>query len=491
MSRDTRNAPLRPGHTSAGPSSRRDCRIMLAIVLAGELMAVLDASVVDTALPSIQADTSASAAGLQWIHAAYGLALALGLITGGRLGDLYGRKRTFLLGAGAFTAASLLCSLAAGPAALIAARAVQGAGAAVMVPQVLATVHVAFDGSDRAKAFGLYGTVMSVGSVAGPVLGGVLIQADLFGLSWRSLFLINVPLGIATVLLGHRYLTESHNRQALRLDLLGMVLSALGLLLIAYPLSAGGSHHWPWWTFTAMAAGVAVLVGLVFQQRNKTCKDGSSLVVLSLFSGRPFSGGLTAQLVLGLLSGLFFMCWTLFMQQGLGLSPLRAAIGFLLLTLAEIGGAWLAMTAVARHQRRVPQVGALLAALALTVFHLLVTTYGTGLSMTAMALPVLALGLGLGMIGAPLTDLTLGRVGEAHAGSASGLFNTATHLGIALGVVLTGVVFFSHDQTAAARGTDVADAFTATLPYVIGGLLTMWALMFFLPRPASRRTRRP
>jgi EmrB/QacA subfamily drug resistance transporter len=450
-----------------------------------------DRQAVDTALPTIQADTGASATGLQWTHAAYTLALGIGLITGGRLGDLYGRKRTFLLGTGTFTAASLLCTLATGPATLIAARAVQGAGAAVMIPQVLATLHVTFSGSDRAKAFGLYGTVMSIGSVAGPVLGGILTQADLFGLGWRSIFLINVPLGIAAVLLGHRYLTESRNRQGQGLDPLGMVLSALGLLLIAYPLSAGGAHHWPWWTFTTMAAGIGVLMGLVVQQRAKTRKDGSPLMALSLFSGRSFSGGVTAQMVLGLLSGLFFMCWTLFMQQGLGMSPSRAAIGFLLLTLAEIAGAWLAMAAVARHQRRAPQAGALLAASALAAFHLLATTHGTGLSMAAMALPVMALGLGLGMIGAPLTDLTIGRVDDAHAGSASGLFNTATHLGIALGVVLTGALFFAHDQTATARGSKVVDAFTATLPYVIGGLLTMWALMFFLPRTASQRTHRP
>lgn len=490
MSRDTRNAPPRPGHTAAGPSSRRGSLIMLAVVLTGELMAVLDASVVDTALPTIQADTGASATGLQWTHAAYALALGIGLITGGRLGDLYGRKRTFLLGTVAFTAASVLCTLATGPTTLIAARAAQGAGAAVMIPQTLATLHVTFEGGARAKAFGLYGTVISVGSVAGPVLGGVLTQADLFGLGWRSIFLINVPLGVATVLLGHRYLTESRDRQAPRLDLLGVALSTLGLLLIVYPLSAGGAHRWPWWTFAAMAAGAAVLAVLVLHQRSKTREGGSPLVVLSLFSGRPFSGGLAAQLVLGLLSGLFFMCWTLFMQQGLGLSPSRAAVGFLLLTLAEICGAWLAMSAVTRHRRRIPQTGALFAALALGVFHLLATTYGTALSMTAMALPVLALGFGMGMVGAPLTDLTLGRVDDAHAGSASGLFNTATHLGIALGVVFTGVVFFSHDQTATARGADVVVAFTATLPYVIGGLLTMWVLMFFLPRPGHRREER-
>lgn len=201
MSHDTRKALPGSGTTPAGRTSRPGSQIMLAVVLIGELMAVLDASVVDTALPTIQADTGASAAGLQWTHAAYALALGIGLITGGRLGDLYGRKRTFLLGTGAFTGASLLCTLAVGPATLIAARAVQGAGAAVMIPQVLATLHVTFsdsdsdssgdsdndrhsgsgNGSDRSKAFGLYGTVLSIGSAAGPLLGGVLTQADLFG----------------------------------------------------------------------------------------------------------------------------------------------------------------------------------------------------------------------------------------------------------------------------------------------------------------------
>lgn len=452
MSSDTRDAPSRPDATPAGPSSPRASRVLPLVVLAGELMAVLDASVVDTALPALQADTGASAAGLQWIHAAYALALGVGLITGGRLGDLYGRRRTFLLGTGAFTGASLLCALATGPSTLVAARAAQGAGAAVMIPQVLATLHVTFSGTARARVFALYGTVMSVGSVAGPVLGGVLTQSDVCGLGWRSVFLVNVPLGVTTILLGRRYVTESRDRRAPRPDPLGMVLSALGLLLIACPLSVGAAHHWPWWVFAAMAGGAAVLTGLYTQQRAKTRKDGSALLVLSLFSGRPFAAGLTAQLVLGLLSGLFFMCWTLYMQQGLGLSPSRAAVGFLLLTLAEISGAWLAMAALARHRRRVPQAGALLAALALAAFQQLASTHGTGLPMATMALPVLALGLGLGLIGAPLTELTIGDVDDAHAGSASGLFNTATHLGIALGVVLTGVAFFAHDQSATARG---------------------------------------
>jgi EmrB/QacA subfamily drug resistance transporter len=458
------------------------------VVLAGELMSVLDASVVDTALPAIQADTGASAAGLQWIHAAYSLTFAIGMITGGRLGDLHGRKRMFLLGTGVFTAASLLCGLATGPAMLIAARVVQAAGAAAMVPQVLATLHSTFHDRDpaRARAFGLYGVIIPVGGAIGPVLGGLLTQADLLGQGWRPIFLINVPLGIATVVLGRRILTETRDDRALRLDPAGIALSALGLLLIAYPLSEGPALRWPWWTFTAMAVGAATLAGLVIQQRSKTRADGSPLIEMALFSQRTFSAGLAAQFVLGLLSGLLILCWTLFMQHGLGLSPSQAAIAFLVFSLAEIAGASLATALVTRHRRRVPQAGALLAALAVGVLHLQVTVHGAGLSMAGMTVPAVVMGVGMGLISAPLTDLTLGHVAESHTGSASGLFNTAIYLGIALGTVFTGVVFFAHDPHATARGADVANAFTTALPYVTGGLLIMWALMFLLPRPSTR-----
>jgi EmrB/QacA subfamily drug resistance transporter len=487
---DTQTSTCAPGETSADQSRRRGRWFLLAVVLAGELMSALDASMVDTALPAIQADTGASAAGLQWIYAAYSLTFAIGMITGCRLGDLHGRKRLFLLGAGVFTAASLLCGLATGPVMLIAARVVQAAGAAAMVPQVLATLHVTFAdaGPARARAFGLYGVILPVGGAIGPALGGLLTQADVFGLGWRPIFLINVPLGLATVLLGRRVLPETRADRALRLDPAGIALSALGLLLIAYSLSEGGAHHWPWWTFTALATGAATLAGLMLQQRVKTRKDGSPLIELALFSRRPFCAGLTAQLVLGLLSGLLILCWTLFMQHGLGLSPSQAGIVFVVFSLAEMAGAWLATMLVTRHQRRVPQAGALLAALAVGVFHLLVTIHGAGLSMADMTAPVVALGVGIGLISAPLTNLTLDHVPESHTGSASGLFNTAIYLGIALGAVFSGVVFFTHDPHATARGTAVADAFATALPYVTGGLLIMWTLMFLLPRPSTRHT---
>lgn len=374
--------------------------VTLAVVLTAELMNALDGSVVYTALPTIQADTGATTAALQWIDAAYTLTFALGLITGGRLGDLYGRKRIFLAGTAVFTMASLLCGIAAGPDLLITARVLQGAAAAAMVPQVLATLHVTFDARSRAKVFGLYGTVMSLGSVIGPVLGGVLTQADLFGMGWRPIFLINLPIGIAAVVLGRRFLPESRDRSARRLDPLGMLLSTLGLLLITLPLTIGGEHRWPMWTFATMAVGLVVLAVFVAQQKTKMRKDGSPLVVLSLFTGRTFSAGLATQLAFGLLSGVFFLSWVLFMQDGLGLTPGQAAAGFVAASLGEMGGAWLAMSLVARYGRAVPQAGALLAAATLAGYHLLITAQGTGMGTVLAAAPMLAVGFGLGMIGA-------------------------------------------------------------------------------------------
>ncbi|MFD8477516.1 MFS transporter [Streptomyces globisporus] len=480
MSHDTTTTATPPAAPSAGRSTRART-VTLAVVLTAELMNALDGSVVYTALPTIAADTGATTAALQWIHAAYALTFALGLITGGRLGDLYGRKRIFLAGTTVFTLASLLCGIATGPELLIAARVLQGAAAAAMVPQVLATLHVTFDEGSRTKAFGLYGTVMSLGTVLGPVLGGVLTQANLFGLGWRPVFLINLPIGLAAVALGLRYIPESLDPTTRRLDPLGMFLSALGLLLITLPLTLGGEHGWPAWTFTAMAAGLLVLAVFIAQQRAKTRKNASPLVILSLFTGRAFSTGLAVQLAFGLLSGAFFLSWALFMQDGLGLTPGQAALGFVAASLGEMGGAWLAMSLVRRYGRAVPQAGSLLAAASLAGYHQLIITEGTAMSTALAAVPMLAVGLGLGMIGAPLADLTLSKVPDHHAGSASGLFNTSTQLGIALGTALTTLILFTHTP-AGTQGPAMNTAFAHSLWYITATLLTMWALMLLLPK---------
>ncbi|MEU8965611.1 MFS transporter [Streptomyces sp. NPDC048491] len=383
-----------------------------------------------------------------------------------------------------FITASLLCGLATGPGVLIGARVLQGVGVALMIPQVLATLHVTFDGENRSRAFGLYGAVLSLANVLGPVLGGLLTEADLFGLSWRPIFLINVPVGVAVILLGRRVIPESTVERADRLDLTGVLLSAAAIVLVLFPLTEGHTHHWPLWCFAMLGAGFLVLGVFLSHQRRK--QNRAPLVALSVFRGRQFSGGLSAQLTLGLLCGLFFMTWSLYLQRGLGMSPFHAALAFVLLSLGELAGATIAARSAGRFARRLPQAGALIALASMAAYGVQIGSRQADLDLLAMTGPVVLIGFGLGMVGGPLADMALADVPHEDAGSASGLFNTAMHLGIALGTALTAVVFFAATGGSPDGGVN-RDAFTGVLWWVGGILALMWGLMFCLPRRAAGR----
>ncbi|MCQ8775024.1 MFS transporter [Streptomyces telluris] len=459
-------------------------RIALLVLLTAELMDILDQSVVLTALPAIQESTGAGPAALQWLTTGYSLPVAIGLITGGRLGDLYGRRRLLLLGTVVFTTASLLCGLAAGPGMLIGARVLQGVGVALMIPQVLATLHVTFEGQNRSKAFGLYGAVLSIANVLGPVMGGLLTEADLFGLSWRPIFLINLPVGLSVILLGHRFIPESTEKTANRPDLTGMALSALTILLIIFPLSEGHLHHWPLWCFALLAAGLLTLVVFLRHQQRK--QDDAPLVLLSLFQGRQFSGGTAAQLMHGLLCGLFFMTWTLYLQRSLGMSPFHAALAFVLLSIGELAGATIAAKSAGSFARRLPQTGVLITIAAMAGYGFQIAAGQAGPTLLGMTAPVVLIGFGLGMVSGPLADMSLAKVPHESAGAASGLFNTAMHLGIALGTALTALVFFATTDGAPDAGLN-RDAFLTVLWWVASLLALMWALMFCLPKHANSK----
>ncbi|GAA3386810.1 MFS transporter [Streptomyces roseoviridis] len=485
LDNEPQHTTLPPNHPTPGLSKMGLAAwIALLVLLGAELMDMIDQSVVLTALPAIQESTGAGPDAVQWLTTGYSLPIAVGLITGGRLGDLYGRRRILLIGTAVFTTASLLCGLAAGLGVLIGARALQGVGVAIMIPQILATLHVAFDGQKRSKVFGLYGAIMSLANVLGPVMGGLLTEADLFGLSWRPIFLVNVPVGLAVLLLGRRFIPESSVKKADRPDLTGMLLSALAVVLIVFPLSEGHLHHWPLWCFVMLAAGLLVLgVFLRHQQRKQ---DKAPLVPLSLFRGRQFSGGTAAQLVHGLLCGLFFMTWTLYLQHGLGMSPFHAAMAFVLLSLGELAGATLAAKSGGRFARRLPQAGALIAAASMAAYGLQAAGGQADLTLLALTAPVVLIGFGLGMVSGPLADLSLARVRHEDAGAASGLFNTAIHLGIALGTALTALVFFTTTGGSPDAGVN-RDAFITVLWWVGSLLALMWALMFFLPKRTKNR----
>ncbi|AJT64463.1 putative actinorhodin transporter [Streptomyces lydicus] len=475
-------APTAP---PAAPADRRRW-IALAVILTASAMDLIDATIVNIAIPSIRQDTGASFSALQWVTAGYALAFAIGLITGGRLGDIYGRKKLFLLGMAGFTAASALCGLAAGPGMLVGARVLQGAMAALMVPQVLAIIHVSFPAHERGKVFGMFGAVIGLGAVCGPLIGALLTEGNLLGLEWRPIFLINLPVGIAGILLGARFVTESRAPRALRLDLIGTALATLGLLMLLYPLTQGRESGWPLWGFVSMAASPLVLAVFVRYERAKARKDGSPLVELSLFKLKTFAAGVGVQLTFGAASGLFFLIWTLHMQLGLGWGPLHAGLTGLPFSLACSAAAGMSVQKlVPRFGRKVLQAGALIMLTGALLYLWDAGHYGTALQSWQMIPAMLLLGGGMGLIVAPITDSVLSEVPAEHSGSASGIFNTTGQLGMALGLGLSSVAFFGVADGAgagAAPGAAFLQATTHSLWWVSGGLVIVFGLLFLLPK---------
>ncbi|MDQ1036833.1 EmrB/QacA subfamily drug resistance transporter [Streptomyces sp. V3I8] len=472
------------------PEADRRRWYALAIVMTAAFMDLVDVTIVNIAIPSIQRDADASFSQIQWITAGYALAFAAGLITGGRLGDIHGRKRLFLVGIGGFTLASALCGFAVNPDMLVASRILQGAMAALMVPQVLSIVHATFPAHERGKVFGLFGAIVGLGAVSGPLFGALLTEWNLFGLEWRPIFLINLPVGIAGLILGRRFITESKAPHALKLDLVGVALVTLGLLMLLYPLIRGRELDWPLWGHVSMGGSLVVFGALVAYEKRKAARDGSPLVELSLFKVKSFAAGIAVQTVFGIGLGIFFLVWTLYMQTGLGWSPLRAGLTGVPFSIAVSLAAGLSVQKlVPRFGRKVLQTGALTMAAGVLLYVWESERYGLSIASWQMALPLVVMGLGMGLIVAPLTDAVLSEVPREHSGSASGLINTVQQMGNALGLALVSVVFFgtmSDRLSPVEVGPAFVDAFQHALLWVAVVMTAIFLLMFALPkRPAQ------
>ncbi|MFJ9059791.1 MFS transporter [Streptomyces sp. NPDC102409] len=494
-SSDTLPTPAAAGTAQPNPAIPQDPAdrrrwFALAIVMTAAFMDLVDVTIVNIAIPSITRDTGASFTSIQWITAGYALAFAAGLITGGRLGDIHGRKRLFLIGIGGFTIASALCGFAVNPEMLVASRILQGGMAALMVPQVLSIVHATFPAHERGKVFGLFGAIVGLGAVSGPLLGALLTEWNLFGLEWRPIFLINLPVGIAGLVLGRKFITESRAPRALRLDLTGVALVTLGLLMLLYPLTRGRELGWPLWGHLSMAASLLVFAVLVVFERGKASRDGSPLIELSLFRVKSFAAGTVVQLTFGIALGIFFLVWTLYLQMGLGWSALKAGTTGIPFSVAVSCAAGISVQKlVPRFGRKVLQAGALLMVAGLLLYIGEAGRYGQGISPWQMALPLVVMGVGMGLIVAPLTDTVLSGVPKEHSGSASGLINTFQQMGTALGLGLVSVVFFGAvgdrlppEEMRAA----FVDAFQQSLWWVAGVLTVIFLVMFALPaRPQA------
>lgn len=463
----------------------------LTVMLLAAAMDLIDVTIVNVAVPAIQADLGATPAQIEWTIAAYALAFGVLLITGGRLGDAFGRRRLFLLGVAGFTAASAACGLAPSPELLIAARAVQGACAALMVPQILTVIQVSFTPAERPKAYALYGASIAIATVSGPVLGGALVQADLFDLSWRPIFLINVPIGVLALAATAVLLGESRATTGARLDLGGVTLLSAALVLLLYPLIQGPQQDWPGWVFALMGASLVVFALFVAQQRSRSQHGRTPLVPLRLFSHRGFTGGLVTQLTLFAAIVGFFLVLAIFLQAGLGFSALHAGLTFLPFSLGIALASGAAGPLAPKLGRKLTATGSVVMAAGMAGLLLAVTIAGVQTSTWALLPGLLIAGVGMGLVAPTLIDVALTRVDRVDAGAASGVVTTAGQLGGAIGVALIGVVFFGAlpDTVASNPAAEYLTAFRAALWYEIGVLLLTAVLMALLPPSPQRATR--
>jgi EmrB/QacA subfamily drug resistance transporter len=448
----------------------------LPVLMAGTFMIVLDFFIVNVALPSIQADLGASASAIEWVVAGYALTFATFLITGARLGDRIGRRRTFCLGLLLFTLASAICGLAPDPDVLIAARLVQGVAGALISPQVLAIVGVEYQGAERIRAITVYGMVMGLAAATAQLIGGVLMQADLYGLGWRAVFLINLPIGAIALVLAPRLIPESRSGESRGLDLLGTALLIAGLIGLLLPLVEGRQQSWPAWAISSLIASPLLLGAFGVQQWRQTCHGGSPLLDLTLFRQSAFSTGLLTQFAFWCGQASFFLVLALYLQEGRGLDPLHAGLVFTILATAYLVTSLRAPKLTLRYGRNLLAVAALTLAAGHALLALGADMSSTDRSIVWLLPGLILVGAGMGLGITPLVSTVMAGVDASKAGSVLGLLSTMQQLGNAVGVAITGLVFFGALQF----GSTIA--FELSAAQLCGLLVMVAALTRILPR---------
>jgi EmrB/QacA subfamily drug resistance transporter len=472
-----------PTEPAAGPRDRR--WLGLAAILAATIMNLLDSTVVNVAAPSMRTDLGGSYASLQWIAAVYTLALAVGLLTAGRLGDIFGRRRMLLIGVGGFMVASLACAAAPTPGTLIAARVLQGLFGAAMIPQSFGLIRDLFPPRDIGKAFAAFGPAIGLSTILGPVVAGLLVSADIAGTGWRMIFLINLPLGAFALVAGRRALPDLSARTGGGIDLVGAVVGGLGMVLLVYPLVQGHELGWPVWSILMLAGAVPVLAAFTVHQLRRAARGSTPLVRLSVFSRRSYRSGVIFVIVFfGAIAG-FSLTVGMFLQIGLGYSAVRASVAMAAWAIGAFVGSGVASVLGNKLGRRILHLGLGLMGVGITGVAAVLEVAGVGIGGWDLAAPLVVFGAGMGMIFVPLFGIIMGEVTDDEVGSASSLLESLQQLGASLGVAVLGTVFFGvmagHTRPIDASALEGARA-TALLTIVL--IAAAFALGYLLPRAA-------
>jgi MFS family permease len=447
-------------------------------------MDLLDSTIAQTAAPAIRRDLGGSYAAIEWISAAYTLAMAVTLMLGSRLGDVLGRRRVLLLGIGGFVVASALCSLAPTPTALIGARALQGAVAAVMVPQGFGLIRELFGDEGQQKAFGVFGPVMGLAAVTGPLVGGALVNLNLLGTGWRAIFLVNVPLGLAAIAAGRRFLPRtSPATPGLRLDAPSVTLAMVGGFALVYPLIQGREHGWPAWSFALLAGGVITLAAFGLLQSRRARQGRAPLVEPSILKRRAYVAGLAVVLgFIGAMGGMMIALNVMF-QTGLGLSPLACAVATVAIPVTAIGGSITSSALLAKIGRTTMHIGIVVMAIGLIVVDMVMRSAGGGVTAWDLAGPLAITGFGMGMVFVPMFDVILAGVAPHELGSASGLLESIQQLAMSIGIAAVGTVLFDHLGHGRSPVAFVGASDHALL-LAVGFLAAACAAVFWLPKHA-------
>jgi EmrB/QacA subfamily drug resistance transporter len=424
----------------AAPAVRNPLRwFVFAVVIAANVMDLVDATIVNVAGPSIRAALGGSASTLQWLPAAYTLAFAVFLITGARLGDMFGRRRLFLIGSAGFTLMSAACSVAPSMEALIVFRVLQGSFGALMIPQGFGMIKEVFDEKEITKVFGAFGPVMGLSILAAPILAGALVEANLWGIGWRLVFLINVPIGIAALAGAKRVLPRTVAHPGIRLDIGGMVLIGIAMTAVVYPLIQGRTEGWPAWTFVSLAFG-AVLIGVFVLWERRF--HGDPLVEPGLLANRTYTSGILVALAFFGAFGGLLLCVSLFAQLGEHFSPVHAGLTLMAMVVGMVVGMGVGLALVGRLGRHLLHSGIVVVAAGSVVLALTVTGARSA-STLDLAPGLFLIGLGAGSSIGQLFDFILAGVSMNQVGSASGVLEAVQQISSALGVAVLGTIFFS------------------------------------------------
>jgi EmrB/QacA subfamily drug resistance transporter len=481
--------------TVAAPVGRRPRRLRglaFGVVITAAVMDLLDSTITQVAAPTIRHSLGGSYAGIEWVTASYTLAMAVGLLTGGRLGDLFGRRRMLLIGMSGFVVASAACAAAASAPELIAARAAQGLLGSIMLPQVFGLIRDLFAEHEMGKAFGVYGPVMGLSAMLGPIVSGGLISLH----GWRTIFLVNVPVGLAALIIGARVLPAGPGLGAglgagagaglggRRLDLPGAVLAGTAMFLLVYPLAQGHELGWPAWLFGMLAASVLALACFAVYQVRRQRAGRMPLVEPSIFGHRGYRAGVVFSIVFVGSMGGIVMIFNVFLQNGLGFTPWHSALTTAPWAAGAFIGSAVGGITMAKLGRRVLHAGLVVEAAGLLAVYAVLRGAGAGVGTVDLLAPMIVGGIGMGMVFVPLFDIVMAGVRPEQMGSASGVLQTVNSLGMSLGIAGIGAVFFA---LAGGHGRHVPVYLGAaqwTALATVGLLACSFALAFGLPRRA-------